>query len=71
MAVVARLVTFVDIDNRVTDARQLSLFVRQEAELVAGRRVLLLSDRGWTLSDLRSPGSRPWRRAGRQARQLG
>lgn len=43
-----RLVTSVDVT--VADARQASLSARHEAELVDGRRVLLLGDRGWSVS---------------------
>jgi hypothetical protein len=44
---VARLVTFVDVDDRAGDARQMSVSARHEAVLADGRRVLLLDDRGW------------------------
>ena len=50
MAVVARLLTFVDIrddDDHVDDARRMSVSARHEAVLADGRRVVLLSDRGW------------------------
>jgi hypothetical protein len=40
------LVTFVDIE--AADPRQRSFSARHEAELADGRRLLLLSDRGWT-----------------------
>lgn len=50
MAPVTRLVTFVDVDNDVADARQVSVSARHEAVLVNGRRVLLLDDRGWSAS---------------------
>jgi hypothetical protein len=47
MAAVARLLTFVDVDDRAADARQMSVSARHEAVLADGRRVLLLDDRGW------------------------
>ena len=50
MAPVTRLVTFVDVYDDVVDARQMSVSARHEAVLVNGRRVLLLDDRGWSLS---------------------
>jgi hypothetical protein len=46
---VARLVTVVDIRDDDADARRLSVSARHEAELVDGRRLLLL-DRGWSSS---------------------
>ena len=46
MSVVARLVTFVDLDNQVADD-QTSVSARHEVELADGSRVLLLDDRGW------------------------
>lgn len=45
---VTRLVTFVDVDDQADDG--ISVSVRHEAELPDGRRVLLLSDRGWSAS---------------------
>ena len=50
MGVVARLVTFVDVNDLVADFRRMSLSARHEAVLVDGRHVLLLDDRGWTES---------------------
>jgi len=50
VAEVARLMTFVDADDEVPDARQISVSARHEAVLVNGRRVLLLDDRGWSAS---------------------
>jgi hypothetical protein len=50
MAVVARLVTFVDLNDRNDpgpDARSFSVSARLEAVLANGRRVVLLDDRGW------------------------
>jgi hypothetical protein len=46
MPVLARLLTFVDVDNGPAVA------ARHEAELVDGRRVLLLDDRGWSSTPL-------------------
>ncbi len=43
-----RLVTFVDVDDDVADARRISVSARHEAVLVDGRHVLLLDDRGWS-----------------------
>jgi hypothetical protein len=48
MAAAARLLTLVEL--RDADAREMSVSARHEAELVDGRRVLLLDDRGWTES---------------------
>lgn len=45
-----RLVTFVDADDDVADDRQMSVSARHEALLSNGRRVLLLDDRGWSVS---------------------
>jgi hypothetical protein len=50
MVPVAHLVTFVDVDEQVADARRISVSARHEAVLVGGRRVLLLDDRGWSES---------------------
>ena len=50
MAPVAHLVTFVDVDEHVADARRISVSARHEAVLVGGQRVLLLDDRGWSES---------------------
>jgi hypothetical protein len=50
MSAVARLLTFVDIDDADDpgpDARGMSVRARHEAVLVDGRRVVLLDDRGW------------------------
>jgi hypothetical protein len=51
MAVVVRLVTFVDLSDRNDpgpDARSFSVLARLEAVLANGRRVVLLDDRGWS-----------------------
>ena len=48
MVAVARLVTLLEL--RDADARRMSVSARHEAELVDGRRVLLLDDRGWSSS---------------------
>ena len=50
VAEVARLMTFVDADDEVPDARQISVSARHEAVLDDGRRVLLMDDRGWSES---------------------
>ena len=50
MAPVVRLVTVVDLDDRVLDDRRISVSARHEAVLPSGRRVLLLDDRGWSQS---------------------
>jgi hypothetical protein len=52
VSAIARLVTFVDVAERVGDTRQISFSARHEAVLLDGRRVLLLDDRGWTFSSL-------------------
>ncbi|KAB8164629.1 hypothetical protein FH609_018090 [Streptomyces sp. 3MP-14] len=49
-ATLARLVTFVELNAGHSTARQLSVDARLEAELSDGRRVVLLDDRGWTMS---------------------
>jgi hypothetical protein len=54
MPAVLRLVTLVDVNDDVADARQMSVSARHEAVLADGRRVLLLDDRGWTSSALRA-----------------
>ncbi len=41
---------FVDADDEVPDARQISVLARHEAALDDGRRVLLMDDRGWSES---------------------
>jgi hypothetical protein len=48
MSAVSRLVTFVGLREGVGDAHQMSVSARHEAELLDGRRVLLLDDRGWS-----------------------
>jgi hypothetical protein len=48
MGAVARLVTSVDVCEGVGDTRRMSISARHEAELLDGRLVLLLDDRGWT-----------------------
>jgi hypothetical protein len=53
MTAVARLVTFVDVDDRAGEARRMSVSARHEAALADGRRVLLLDDRGWSSTALR------------------
>lgn len=50
MAAVARLVTLVDVNDDVADARRMSVSARHEVVLVDGRRLLLLDDRGWSSS---------------------
>jgi hypothetical protein len=47
---VTRLVTFADLDDDAAHARQISVSLRHEALLANGRRVLLLADRGWSVS---------------------
>jgi hypothetical protein len=49
---VTHLVTLVDLNDDVADARQMSVSARHEAALKDGRRVLLLDDRGWTSAAL-------------------
>jgi len=44
------MVTFVDVDDDVADARRISVSARHVAVLVNGRRVLLRNDRGWSVS---------------------
>jgi hypothetical protein len=49
-AVVARLVTYADLDEAGTSDRRLSVSARLDAELADGRSLVLLDDRGWTSS---------------------
>jgi hypothetical protein len=52
MVVVARFLTFVDIDDEVgADSRSMWVSARLEAVLADGRRVVLLADRGWGSSE--------------------
>jgi hypothetical protein len=74
VARIARLVTFVDI--REAHLSQLSFSARHDALLADGRWIVLLDDRGWTQSRIRSfstDGSRmpeapssPWDRVRRE-----
>jgi hypothetical protein len=50
MTAVTRLVTHADLDEAATNARQISVSARLEAELTDGRSLVLLADRGWTSS---------------------
>lgn len=57
MALVAHLLTFVDIahehdDDHEAGTTSLSLSARHEAVLADGRRILLLDDRGWNERDV-------------------
>ncbi|GAA2736417.1 hypothetical protein GCM10009867_21060 [Pedococcus aerophilus] len=45
-----RLVTSVEVDDAVADPRRLSVSAIHEAVLSNGDRVLLLNDRGWSIS---------------------
>jgi hypothetical protein len=54
IAAVTRLVTLVDVNEKNSDAHQMSVSALHEAVLEDGRRVLLLDDRGWTSSALRA-----------------
>jgi hypothetical protein len=56
MTPVARLVTWVDVDDRSAHPGQVSISARHEAVLVDGRCVLLLADRGWSSSLLTAGG---------------
>jgi hypothetical protein len=44
---VKRLVTYVDIADDPSSAREISVALRHKLELTDGRQVLLLDDRGW------------------------
>ena len=55
MGVVARLVTLVDLRDTDLDGH-MSFSARHEAVLEDGRHVLLLDDRGWSSSFLRTTG---------------
>lgn len=55
MASIARLLTFVDVVEEHSNARQMSVSARHEALLDDGRHVLLLDDRGWSSSFGGSP----------------
>jgi hypothetical protein len=48
MTRVWRLITFADISERVSDPESVAIELRHEVELMDGRRVLLLGDRGWS-----------------------
>ena len=50
MVQVTRLLTLVEVDDPVLDPRRLSVSARHEAVLSDGRRVPLLTDRGWSVS---------------------
>jgi hypothetical protein len=54
MAHVARLVTRVELEQEL--AEQLTFSARHEAVLEDGRRLLLLDDRGWSSSLVRTTG---------------
>jgi hypothetical protein len=58
MAAVERLVTLVDLNYDMVYESQTSFSARHEAVLDDGRRVLLLDDRGWSSSVLRTTGDR-------------
>ena len=58
MAAVERLVTLVDLNYDMVYESQTSFSARHEAVLDDGRRVLLLDDRGWSSSVLRTSGDR-------------
>lgn len=47
---VTSLVTSVEVDDAVADPRRLSVSATHEAVLSNGYRVLLLNDRGWSVS---------------------
>jgi hypothetical protein len=47
---VTALATFVDLDREAADSRQVSVSARYVALLADGRRLLLLGDRGWSVS---------------------
>jgi hypothetical protein len=47
---VTRLVTSVDVRDDDSGTRRMSVSARHEAVLADGRRVLLLDDRGWSVS---------------------
>ncbi|KUJ68243.1 hypothetical protein ACZ90_20160 [Streptomyces albus subsp. albus] len=50
MTVVTRLVTHADLDDVATDVRQISVSARLEAVLADGHSLVLLDDRGWSVS---------------------
>ncbi|NUS72708.1 MAG: hypothetical protein HOQ05_04805 [Corynebacteriales bacterium] len=50
MASVIGFITYADIDETASDARQISISARLEAELADGRRLILLDHRGWSAS---------------------
>ncbi|MFB7898210.1 hypothetical protein ACFC1B_17940 [Streptomyces xiamenensis] len=56
MTVVARLVTHADVDEGATTDRVISVSARLEAALEDGRSLVLLDDRGWSLTG--APGMR-------------
>ena len=50
VVLVTHLVTYVEVDDAVADPRRLSVSASHEAVLSNGDRVLLLDDRGWSVS---------------------
>ncbi|WP_432051617.1 hypothetical protein [Streptomyces xiamenensis] len=56
MTAVARLVTHADVDEGATTDRVISVSARLEAALEDGRSLVLLDDRGWSISG--APGVR-------------
>jgi hypothetical protein len=68
MVTAARLVTLVDVGDRVDDPGGLSLSARHEAVLEDGRRVPLLDDRGCTTSPELGMADRPEADSSRQGR---
>src|SRR4051794_25658476 len=74
MAVVARLLTFVDLvdgHDDGPDASTMSVSARHEAVLADGRRILLLDDRGWSESMRTSWAYEPSEQARDLARRAG
>ncbi|WP_131732980.1 hypothetical protein [Actinomadura formosensis] len=57
MASACKLITSVDVEDKVADPGQVAVTVRHEAVLADGRRFLLLDDRGWGSSQLWSEAS--------------
>ncbi|GAB2896493.1 hypothetical protein [Streptomyces mayteni] len=60
MTGVRRLVTRAELDETVTDARQMSVSARLEAVLADGRALVLLADRGWSSSPVGEADIRDW-----------
>ncbi len=55
-----RLITYADIPEHELEPDRISIALRHEVELADGRRILLLSDRGWDSGWTWTQVSREW-----------